>query len=1070
MKLNWAITTISLLLLLLKSGISVSESAPDFVMHENSKPEFIGNYTQYFADEGGTLKFDKIFEEQHLFEWKVAPKKGITKGFNSPPYWLQFTIRNDAKTKQKWNIEFGYPLLDSIDFYSPTIDTPNRYQAYEVSHYGDEFSFSQRDIQYRNIIIPIRMEPGSRKTFYVRIATKSSMNVPIKLWPKNSLYTEIDRVKMFLGLIYGLVILALLSTLMNSFFLKDTMYLWLCLAFMGQLLYLSGIKGITYQYFWPESTWWAAINIPFFMNLSYAPVLQYCRIFTGLKRHWPMLDKLCLFFIYVSVFAALCCTVLDYGIMIRYSTVTAILLGLLSLICGGLSWAQGNTSARLYVLAWSIFFIGSVSFALTALGALPRNLLTTWAQEIGFIWFVVLMTIAQFDRFLQRQHKHKDEQSASLSALKDAEIKYRSLFENAIEGIFQLDASGNVTNTNTAFKEIIAKHGQANKVIESSPYSLGFLELDRSEDLRSQLQSSNRISEFETTFKDANGTQHWVSISIRKIAKSSTDSVHFEGSIDDITESKKREQAEKESRMAEASTEAKSMFLANMSHEIRTPMNSIIGFTDLATSTNTDEKMAGFLKKIKMASSSLLGIINDILDFSKMEAGKLNIESIPFYVSDLCDNLSNIVAGNVEAKGLSFSIKVDKDIPNQLIGDPLRLNQILVNLTNNAVKFTSEGEVKVELILVELNKKSGNIEIEVKVTDTGIGISETQQKSLFSSFVQADESTTRNFGGTGLGLSISKQLVELMGGTISISSTEGKGSCFKFNVSARLESRKQASSNASSRSLNVLIIDDSEDSMQLLESVVLSLKHNAICEPSVEKAISLLRSNNHASNPIDVILVDWLMPEMNGLEFMAQIVKDKNINPPISILVSSYSEQGLVQKALDAGFHSFIEKPISKQALTRELATMFPENDVLLDKGTPNQPVKELYSFDGLKVLLVEDVVMNQELAKEILTKQGMLVSLANNGKEGVEKADRGKFDLILMDMQMPIMDGCSATEAIRHFDQDIPIIAMTANAMTEDRQMCFASGMDDFITKPIDDNALFSVILKHVKGIEKKN
>ena len=999
----------------------------------------------------------------------IIPPQGITKGFTSSAYWLRFKLENVSEQVIEWHLEFDYALLDSIELYASQEDG-----SYVRKQGGDGVPFSEREIPYRNIVFALSSAAKQKQFVYIRVKTTSSMNLHINLWPNSTFFAEIDSVKLFIGFSYGIALLALIYTAVNAIFTRSLSPLWLAANYLSISLYLLGIRGLSFQYFWPESLWWQEINVVILVNTNLLFGLQHVRLFCDLKTVSPRLDKVFLFMISIFCLLLLSSFIIPYESAIRLSSLMALLGASLCMIGSIVAYRKGKRYTRTYILGWAGYLVSILTYALTALGMLPRNELVAWSQELGFINLVVFTTIAQLDQYLQAQKYHESEQVSALEALGYAEKKYRSLFENAVEGIFQLDKRGLIVNINNAYVRISGVDNKQALINEGLlPYSLGFLPTTESTKLQSIIQSKDTISGYEISFINQKQETCWISVSLQTVKDEYDHSILlYEGSIADITESKRREQAEKQSKMAEASAEAKSVFITNMSHEIRTPMNAIVGFTDLAITSNKNTTLSEVLRKIKMTASILLNIINDILDFSKMEAGKLNIETIPFSINDLVDNINNIVSMKVDTKGLNFTVDADPDIPEIIIGDAHRINQILMSLINNAIKYTEKGEIKLELDLVELDKQNGTVSIEGRVIDTGIGMTQEVLNSVFSSFSNNDDKSAQKLSDTGLGLNMSKQLLELMQGNITVTSSLGKGSCFEFDFACRIES-KNSDGQLEQSPLNILIIDDKEESRLLLEKVVTSLNHVPTSEASCARALTILRNQSLSDQPYDLVIIDWLMPEMDGIELLGQIQQDKEISASKMILVSSFAEPGLQSKAKKAGFDSFLEKPINQRILSQELnkLTGSPQikqgnSDTLLNEGS----AKENYNFTGLKVLLVEDVALNQELAKEILSKQGMLVTIANNGKEGFVKADKGNFDFILMDMEMPILDGCESAKTIRAFNKTIPIFAMTANAMADEKPRCLASGMNDFIAKPIDDKMLFSTIVKHVPGIEKKS
>ena len=524
---------------------------------------------------------------------------------------------------------------------------------------------------------------------------------------------------------------------------------------------------------------------------------------------------------------------------------------------------------------------------------------------------------------------------------------------------------------------------------------------------------------------------------------------------------------------ADAASQAKSEFLANMSHEIRTPMNAIIGMAYLALKTDLTTRQEAYVNKIYLAANTLLGIINDILDFSKIEAGKLDIESAPFLLEEVFSTVTALVAQKAEEKDLELLFSIAPDVPQSLTGDPLRLGQVLTNIISNAVKFTSHGEITVACVREDGPEKQDcvtpdfhgrTVRLLFTVRDTGIGMTDEQKSRLFRPFTQADNSTTRLYGGTGLGLTITKRLIEMMGGTVSIESEEGKGTTVSFTALFQCSQYPEQPRYATSLAgLKVLVVDDNESARTIFRDMLIGLTLVPTTVGSALEAYGELTRADKANQPYKLVLLDWRMPEISGIEAAAHIQQMSLSNRPSIILVTAFGRSELQSEAEDVGIRQVLYKPISPSQLFNTVLEAVQAEGRLPVRPTSSVAAKRSSQFTGLRVLIVEDNIVNQQVAAEILSQEGIRVEMANNGQEAVnmltERPDA--FHLVLMDLQMPVMDGYSATRALRNNPAlaDLPIIAMTAHAMSGEREACIAAGMNDHLAKPIEVDKLFQVL-----------
>jgi PAS domain S-box-containing protein len=648
--------------------------------------------------------------------------------------------------------------------------------------------------------------------------------------------------------------------------------------------------------------------------------------------------------------------------------------------------------------------------------------------------------------------------------LRDHQFYTRSLFEANIDALMTTDPSGIITDVN---RQMEALTGCTRDELIGAPFKNYFTDPERAEAGIRLVLNEKKVTDYELTARDRDGTKTVVSYNATTFYDRDRKLQGVFAAARDITERKQHEDSLREaSQNAERANHVKSDFLANMSHEIRTPMNAIIGMTRLALRKNPDSGLHGYLTKIDNAAQSLLSIINDILDYSKIEAGKMELEQITFSLDEVLNNLNDIVREKAEQKGIEIVFSMANETPHYLKGDPLRLGQILINLVNNAIKFTEKGEVIVE---VKVDEGSGDRrQLKFSVSDTGIGMSSEQVSNLFRSFNQADTSITRKYGGTGLGLAITKQLCELMEGTLEVESEPGKGSTFLFVANFGVATGGlPLQAGAPRRDLlkkSVLIVDDSENARDVLIAMLCANGLTARAVSSGEQAVAAITRASEDGRPFDLVLMDWRMPGIDGIEASRRIKAQRTISRiPAVLMVSAFEREEAMGGVANHELDGFLIKPVNESLLIDTIASIFGVKTEYPNSVMRPAPGYFPTELADRRVLLVEDNEVNRDLATELLGDLGIQVTIAVNGRDGVDRVAAEPFDLVLMDIQMPVMDGLTATKLIRAEGRfaKLPILAMTAHAMSGDRERSLNAGMNDHITKPIDPNRLMAALIR---------
>jgi two-component system sensor histidine kinase/response regulator len=713
-----------------------------------------------------------------------------------------------------------------------------------------------------------------------------------------------------------------------------------------------------------------------------------------------------------------------------------------------------------------------------------------WLEHAGWVLFIDLVLIymcRQGDRELVRSAEREVELDAARATVEERvqtrtaelwqmEELFRRAFEDAATGMAILDVNANFLRVNRSLCEMIGYS-------EQELLKMKFHNITHADDLAADkelvagaIAGHTRSYRVEKRYLHRDGHIVWVQVLVSLVRDENNEPLHFVSQILDVTQRRESDEAlRRATAAAEAASRAKSEFLANMSHEIRTPMNGILGMTDLILETELNPDQRESLGLVKSSADALLTVINDILDFSKIEAGKLDIDPAPFSLRDEVGDTLKSLALKAHSKGLELACDIRAEVPDLLLGDAHRIRQVLTNLVGNAVKFTDSGEVVVRADQVPA--EGDKIRIRFRVTDTGIGIPADKLKAVFEPFTQADGSTTRKYGGTGLGLTICQRLVNLMGGTLQAESKPGQGSTFSFEVlleAARGSIERMVDRPVDLTNLPVLIVDDNATNRRVLAEVVRNWGARPTCVASGPEALDELRWAAGNASPYRLVLLDGMMPGMDGFMVAEQVGKESQLADTTILMLTSADRPGDAGRCRDLGVAAYLVKPVKPADLNRVIASTLPKDatpsstgsrvdERILEAGV-NEPV-----IPPLNILLAEDNVVNQRVVVRLLEKHRHRVTVAKDGTQALVAYDHEAFDLILMDVQMPEMDGFEATRLIREREvtsgRHTPVVAMTAHAMKGDRERCLAGGMDDYVSKPVQRPELMRVLTWAASG-----
>src|SRR5690554_1477560 len=1018
----------------------------------------LGGCLSYLEDPGQDRTIDQVIELNP--DSFTRHQSGVLNfGYTESAYWTRFDLNTQqVDAPSDWILELALPLVDQVRLY--LVRDGRLIRERQTGYYDD---WDDRDLAVPNPTFRLKLEPGTTTTVYLRITNTNAFRLPITLWHPDSYIEKVSIDEAVRGVLLGAILAILAYNLFVAVSVRERSNIYYVLYLVGAAVFISTEQVHGVQLLDERPALLNKDYLHYQIILTWFFGLLMARSLLETRERSPDLDQVLRLCLYSVVLTFGLSIFMPYSVAMEWIVLDSILLSIILIVVSYLSWRYYNPAARAYFYAWTMALIGFGIYALTVMGYLPLNTFTTYAPQFGLTAQIILFSFALADRIKQVQGEALAWNKRALANLR----RYQSLFDNAIEGVFQMSPSRRFVTANPAMAELLG-YNSSRELLKHNPDVLDTCLVD--ERLRrlvvEQLEARGTVKGIEARYLTRTGEERWATISLHTVYDAEGLPMHLEGTCIDATEShqrlqieREREQERLEKELARNSAQAKSQFLANMSHEIRTPLAAIIGYgeTLLDPDLNETEKRSS-AETVVRSGRHLLELVNDILDHSKIDANKLDVDVVPVNLPELLDEIRAFFAPRAREKGLDFSIICDYPLPEKIRTDPTRYRQIIINLCGNALKFTESGTIS---LIIRCDRDAEKLY--ARVVDIGIGMKPEQIERLFDPFAQGSTAISRQYGGTGLGLSISRRLAELLGGDIRVSSTYGEGSEFEVCIStgdlAQVHFLRDASEFSQRRraiamvmaprlSGRILCAEDNDVNRRLVSLLVgrtgAELVHVSNGAEALERA-----SREH----FDLILMDIQMPVMNGRDATLAL-REAGVNTPVVALTANVMAEDIAEYRL-AGCNDHLAKPIDKQRFYEVLARYLTLS--------AEAAVGSSHRYSG-KVLVAEDNDDNRRLVERMLRRTGAEPVMVESGDEAVRTALADTVQLVLMDRHMPGMDGVAATRLLRQAGFRRPIIAFTAGDQSENDALLEA-GCDGVLNKPIDHGHLQALLDRYLQA-----